>query len=64
VTARPAFPPQLTPVQLGPTARPGVCAFAPVRGCGELPARFYVGGWRCEGCGPGATPNAPNGGTP
>jgi hypothetical protein len=50
----PAFPPQLTPVQAGPVEKHGVCAFAPVRGCGELPARFYVGGWRCVGCGPGA----------
>lgn len=52
MTTRQAYPPKLTGTQLGPTARPGACAFAPLRGCGELPARFYACGWRCAGHGP------------
>jgi hypothetical protein len=53
MTARQAYPPPLTAVQLGPTVRPGVCALAPKLGCGLLPARFYIGGWRCDGHQPG-----------
>lgn len=52
MTPRPAFPPKPSAVQLGPTAKPGVCAFAWRLGCGQLPARFLAGGWRCERCGP------------
>jgi hypothetical protein len=60
VTPRAAFPPPLTEVQLGPTVKPGICAYAPRLGCGELPARFYIAGWRCEKCGPGARAAASN----
>jgi hypothetical protein len=41
------FPPPLTPAQLGPACKPGVCAYAPRLGCGQQPARFYLRGWRC-----------------